>query len=352
MKTFEKTISLSEKPQITKDLFPENTFFFDIETTGFSPKRTSLYMIGYAVQDKGNANIIQLLADDPSEEELLLRTFLDNISGLSRMITFNGSGFDLPYLKEKLNTFSLPDPFDRLKELDIFKRIRPYKVLLKLSDCKQKTVEDFLSLSREDTYNGGDLIPVYRHYSATHDDLPLSLLLRHNFEDVTGMIDLLPVLSYPRFFDGGFFVDSIETGTDTVTVRLHPEYTFPIPIEGETSGMNLTLMENSAVLHLPVFTGELKYFFPDPENYYYLPEEDTALHKSVAGFVDKAHRKNATKATCYIRKNGRFLPQPSDMFQPSFRIHYKDKQSFFELPDALSFESDAIKEYLQLFLRI
>ena len=202
MKTIQKIISLSEKPQITKDHFTEDTFFFDIETTGFSPKKTSLYMIGYAVREKENARIIQLLADDPSEEELLLKTFLENISGLSRMISFNGSGFDLPYLREKLSVYAFSDPFPGIEELDIFSSIRSYRQFLSLPNMKQKTVEDFLGLTREDTYSGGDLIPVYRHYAATHDDLPKKLLLLHNYEDVQGMIDAVPMLSYPAFFKG------------------------------------------------------------------------------------------------------------------------------------------------------
>ena len=51
-----------------------------------------------------------------------------------------------------------------------------------------------------------------------------------------------------------------------------------------------------------------KYFYPDYKNYSYLPDEDYAIHKSCAIYVDKAHRVPARPETCYTRKTGEFLP--------------------------------------------
>ena len=63
-------------------------------------------------------------------------------------------------------------------------------------------------------------------------------------------------------------------------------------------------------IRIPVFLGELKHYYEDYENYFYLPEEDWAIHKSVGCFVEKSHRKKATAKTCYIKKEGVFLPLP------------------------------------------
>ena len=60
------------------------------------------------------------------------------------------------------------------------------------------------------------------------------------------------------------------------------------------------------------FTGELKTFFKDYKDYYYLPAEDTAIHKSVGEFVDKKARVQATARTAYIKKTGSFLPVYDD----------------------------------------
>ena len=67
-----------------------------------------------------------------------------------------------------------------------------------------------------------------------------------------------------------------------------------------------------ALLSARLFQGTLKFYFPDPENYYYLPAEDRAIHRSVAEFVAKAHRKKATKQTAYERCEGLFLPIPPE----------------------------------------
>lgn len=56
------------------------------------------------------------------------------------------------------------------------------------------------------------------------------------------------------------------------------------------------------------FTGELKTFFKDYKDYYYLPAEDYAIHKSVGEFVDRSARKQATAHTAYIKKAGTFIP--------------------------------------------
>ena len=74
----------------------------------------------------------------------------------------------------------------------------------------------------------------------------------------------------------------------------------------------------------------LKYFYPNYKDYYYLIYEDQAIHKSVGEFVDKGARVKATKETCYTKKSGSFLPQPSSLWTPDFKNTCKDKTGFFE----------------------
>lgn len=350
MQTICTKIPLSAEQPIIRDLFTEDAVFFDIETTGFSPRSTSLYLIGYAERNGDNARITQLLGDDPSEESVLLSAFSALLQSKRKMISFNGSGFDLPYLREKLLSYALPDPFSSLAELDIFREIRAFKKLLSLSDCKQKTVEAFLRIPREDTYSGGDLIPVYRHYAATRDELPRTLLLRHNYEDVLGMIQLLPVLSYPLFFGGSFSTSAVDSEGSRCTVHLLPQYHFPAAVDASQGNVSLSLKEGEALLRIPIFTGELKYFFPNPADYYYLPAEDTAIHKSVGEYVDKAYRKKATAKTAYTKKEGCFLPQPEEIFRPAFRPEYKSRLSWFPTED-LSPSAEKLNTYVSAWLR-
>lgn len=52
---------------------------------------------------------------------------------------------------------------------------------------KQKDWEQFLGLNREDKYDGGQLIAVYKDYLMSKDEDLLHNLLLHNEDDLLGM---------------------------------------------------------------------------------------------------------------------------------------------------------------------
>ena len=54
--------------------------------------------------------------------------------------------------------------------------------------------------------------------------------------------------------------------------------------------------------------GSAKLPLPNVSDYYYLPEEDRVIHKDVAQFLDRSRRVKATAKNCFVRKEGRFLP--------------------------------------------
>ena len=87
--------------------------------------------------------------------------------------------------------------------------ISGFRFLFALPNLKQKTVEQFIGLEREDAYNGGELIDVYKACQKNPDKKLISLLKQHNYEDVIDMPKLLSVLSYVKLFEGAFNVTSI-----------------------------------------------------------------------------------------------------------------------------------------------
>lgn len=100
-----------------------------------------------------------------------------------------------------------------------------------------------------------------------------------------------------------------------------------------------------ASLRVPLYEEEMKYFYSNYKNYYYLPEEDTAIHKSVASYVDKAHRVQATAKNCYTRKLSSYLPQWDILFQPFFKRKYEDRDIFFELTEEMKKERTLFSKY-------
>lgn len=61
-------------------------------------------------------------------------------------------------------------------------------------------------------------------------------------------------------------------------------------------------------IRIPLYYGELKRFFPNYKDYFYLPLEDMCILKSVGSSVDINHRENAKKETCYVKHSGFFIP--------------------------------------------
>ena len=95
-----------------------------------------------------------------------------------------------------------------------------------------------------------------------------------------------------------------------LSVHIPLPFDYPLTLQKQAGPVLLTMHHNRITLRIPPFSMDARYFYPDYKNYYYLPEEDRAIHKSVASFVDKDFRTKATKETCYIRKSGTYYPVP------------------------------------------
>lgn len=331
-----------------------SSIFFDIETTGFLAAHSHVYMIGYAAKTDGNIRITQLFAENISEEPAILATFWETLSQYSTLVSFNGIGFDVPFLKKRYAHYKIPEKLDSFQHLDIYKQISNYKSILKLPSLKQKALEAFLGISRDDEYSGKDLIPIYLEYIKHPSQEACALLKLHNFEDMAGMVKLLSLLSYPRLFEGNFQIFSLKTqkwetyegqeGWELI-LSLETDAPLPEPFSCKKGELYATGFENQVKLRVRLYVGELKYFFPNYKDYYYLPTEDRAIHKSIASYVDKNYRTQATAATCYSKKSGCFLPQYEELFTPSLKLGHQDKFSYFELTDTFKASEEQMKKY-------
>ena len=340
--------------------FTNNTLFFDIETTGFSPNTSSVYLIGTLTKDGEHLVIDQFFATAKEEEQEILRSFHEMIQNYSTIISFNGLGFDIPFLEAKNKEYSISEAYFTHTFIDIYKEIKKSKHLLKLENYKQKTIEKFLGVSRDDQFSGGELIPIYEAYTKHHDKESEEYLLLHNYEDVIGMLDLLPALSYTKNLQGSYSIASIETSTylthdgdeaEELIITLNNKYTVPSRASYSDQCFYYTMHKDTTKIRIPIFEGELKYFYTNFKDYYYLPKEDMAIHKSVATFVDKEYREKAKSSNCYTRKFGRFIPQTTTIQSPIFLKEYKDKISYFELTKDFIESEIMLKKYINHILQ-
>lgn len=332
---------------------PEKILFIDIETTGLSPKSSSIYMIGCAFFCSDTLQTIQWFAEDTSQETDILTAFFELVPGYLYLLHFNGNRFDIPYLAKKAEQLRLDNPLVNLQGIDIYQYVRPIKKLLSLTSLRQKAIEDFLQIKRNDQYDGGQLIPVYKEYVQTKKEDKLALLLLHNKEDLLGMTKILPVLFYQDLLTCALHFcsckehsyEDFEGNTQTeLIISYHIDAT--IPRSFSTYKLHLFLScstEQSLCFRIPFCQDELRHYYKNYKDYYYLPAEDCCIHKSVAISVDSDYRCPAKKDTCYSRHTGRFVPQFSASITPCFQREYKTSQFYFlydadNLPTAAQME--------------
>lgn len=358
MKTIKKNLSVSLPYQfsISKSIHNCELLFFDIETTGFSPDVSSIYLIGCCYYQNNTWNLIQYFADDYISEKTMLESFLNFAKTYKVMIHFNGNGFDIPYIQKKLSYYNMNFSFDSFLQIDLYKKIFPYRKILGFSNLKQKTLENYLNLPRKDMYSGGDLIDVYVTYMkhkfshSTELDKDLSKLLLHNEEDVTNLIGLTALLAYSDLFEEKPDSCSYQVNENNLSITVHLNNPLPAAFQYRTDGLSLFAENTDVQFTINCKQDELKYFYSNYKDYYYLPKEDMAIHKSVAEFVEKEYRTKAKASNCYTKKTGIFLPQFHGNLTPVFQTAYKGKEHFIELTDKFLSDSQILLEYVSVLL--
>ncbi len=361
-------------------VFPEKTIpektdsflFFDIETTGFSKDNTILYLIGCGYFIENGFQFIQWFNDDGTSEEEILLAFHDILKQKDwQLVTFNGNSFDIPYLKRHYELNELPCDIESFPSLDFYQFLKPFQSLFQMTHGKQKDWEHFLELYREDTYDGGQLIAVYKEYLMNKEEALLHNLLLHNEEDLLGMKYLLPLFSYRMLLSKNLSLIKVspgeilfEKGTGSIAMSCKLPLALPKPLNFTTSVGSISTDKNDSsilIISLPYIEETLKHFFKDYRNYYYLPEEDRAVHKSVGCYVEKKYRRAAKASTCYIKKEGIFLPIPKTQkhygiqierypYQDSFPLYkreFKNPRSFVEFDNLFSDKNESLSIYLR-----
>ena len=347
MKIFNGEFSDTEVKYPVENLLGEgqelkDLLFLDIETTGLSPANSNLYMIGVVYNEDGIWCYRQFFAEKYEEEYQILKEFTDFARNFKLFIHYNGNRFDLPYLTKKCEHFSLDFDISSFGGVDIYRRIAGYRDLLGLPDMKQKTVEEYLGIDRDDIYSGGELISRYHDYVCYGDEKLLTELILHNRDDIKGMLSVIQMLAYPDMFlrpvrvmgvKANYFKAPDGRRSQEIIMRLRFGAALPVPLSFRGLGCYFSGDGTDGALKVPLYDEEMKYFYANFKDYYYLPAEDIAIHKSIAGFVDKDHRKQAVAADCYTRKKSLFLPEWDMVFTPFYKREYRSREIFFELTD-------------------
>ncbi|MFC1633860.1 ribonuclease H-like domain-containing protein [Planctomycetota bacterium] len=148
--------------------------YIDIETTGLSRRFADLTVIGIALEKNGQCRVVQLL-----EAELSDRKLLTALQGVDELYSYNGSRFDLPFIRAKLG-------------VDLNKCFRHTDLMY---DCWRnklkgglKAVERKLGIDRRlKDVDGYMAVKLWYEYVNNRNRQALSTLLEYNREDIVNL---------------------------------------------------------------------------------------------------------------------------------------------------------------------
>ena len=305
----------------------QHPVFYDIETTGLSRSQCHIYLIGALRCEKGSWILRQWFAEDEKEEKDILTHFLswitepDNKTDL--LIHFNGDSFDLPFIAARCQVHGLSCCLPGIPSRDLYRSVRPLKALLKLTSLKAEKLEAFCQGSKRESPDGKACLRLYRQFLSARESSIRQILLNHNREDILGMGTILSLSAYWQLGRGNYEIEDnpvllsvnpaaspASCGKDSDFVRTGKMIRFslltdlPVPRPLKASFDNLPEVsiewdKRSCLVDINLINGRLKLFHADVKNYDYLPDEDTAIPKSLSSFLDRSHRVPATKLTCY-----------------------------------------------------
>ena len=148
--------------------------YIDIETTGLSRRFADLTVVGIALEKNGQCRVVQLLEADLSDAKLL-----SALHGVDELYSYNGSRFDLPFIRAKLG-------------VDLRKCFRHTDLMY---DCWRnklkgglKVVERKLGINRRlKDVDGYVAVKLWYDYVNNHNQQALSTLLEYNREDIVNL---------------------------------------------------------------------------------------------------------------------------------------------------------------------
>ena len=148
--------------------------YLDIETTGLSSKYADITVIGIGVENNCRLEVIQLINHDITQTKLLKA-----LKGVDRIYTYNGSRFDLPFIKAKLQV-DLTEDFEH--------RDLMYDCWNKKLKGGLKAVEKKLGIRRElQDIDGYMAVKLWWEYQNNGNEEALKILLEYNAEDVVNL---------------------------------------------------------------------------------------------------------------------------------------------------------------------
>ena len=268
------------------EFLTQNSCVLDIETDSRYWRTSHFNNVRLADTEK---EIIWIPEKESDEYDLLI-ALAESPSQYSHIVTFNGTGFDLPHLRNKYSAYRLSDPLQDKCHDDLFLMLRKYNALLPLA---RHRLSDYVSLFKESRIPDDD----------AQKELFISQILN---------LACLPA--------GNFSVRTTDSScrkTDIVreetrnlpsdgtvlSLLLTPDLPISFRVRCSDDPFELDSDPESGTLLLRIRSddGSFYMYHSDFENYDYLPGEGCAVHKSLTAYVASDRKAKASRDNCYTR---------------------------------------------------
>lgn len=169
-----------------------NFKFMDIETVGLS-SNVPVILIGVAEVDGKYITSHQYQIQNYHEETAILEAYFSHLDQSSVHVTYNGSTFDIPFIKARANYYGMKDKIKLMNQTH-FDLIKFTRALWKdkLPNCKLTTIENYLNIPRDsDDVNGAYMADYFNTYLKEDNIGPLVPILKHNCRDIISLATFL-----------------------------------------------------------------------------------------------------------------------------------------------------------------
>ena len=135
--------------------------------------------------------------------------------------------------------------------------------------------------------------------------------MTHNYEDVLGMTKLLSILSYKECIHGIADITGVSVNPYTaydgslmneLIISFENKFSVPKSVSFHDNDIYLTIGTTKSYVRAEIFEGEMRHFYSDYKNYYYLPKEDMANTRVSQHMLTTNTAKNARHTTAMCVK--------------------------------------------------
>lgn len=258
--------------------------FIDIETTGFSPSKDTITILGALTVYKDTATMYQWFIENIEDEANALKALGHLFHSSSLVITYNGKSFDIPFINKKNHAHQIDWQIAPYQMIDLMHWAK--KAFPSSPDYKLKTIEKALKIKRTDQISGKECVNLYHQYIKEGNKELAHLILLHNKEDILHMAPLTamwsmlspedPLANLPKpllLNEQPFWIASQSKTSNYLVLSGNSNRSVRHGIFWHEGGFKLEIQDHSLTLTLPVFLLD----YPVPKSYYLAPEQISPL---------------------------------------------------------------------------